>query len=394
MTQNVEIAGAGPAGLSAALSLARKGVRARVLERAPGVGSRFAGDFQGLENWTGDTDILEELAGLGIEAAFDHKAFRDCVVFGPDGREHFYRSRRPLFYLIRRGPDPGSLDRALEKQARAAGVETEFGTARSHLPRGGIAAHGPRRADAVAVGYLFETDMPDGAFAAVSDDLAPKGYAYLLVWNGGATLATCLFDDFHGERSYLAKTLEFFRERVGLRMRSPRRFGGFGSLFPERRPSRGNVLLAGEAGGFQDALFGFGLHYALLSGHLAARALLDGGVDTYERLCRARLGGLLNQAVVNRAFYQKLGNGGYARFLHNADRVSDVGEWLGRLYRPSRWTSLLYPRARLQLDLAGKNLRPCVEDCTCTWCRCHGSKDRLEEAAACAEDRRAMSVSG
>ncbi len=64
----IEISGAGPAGLAAALTVTAAGQRARVYERRSDVGGRFHGDFQGLENWTTDIDVLEELASLGIDA--------------------------------------------------------------------------------------------------------------------------------------------------------------------------------------------------------------------------------------------------------------------------------------------------------------------------------------
>jgi len=55
-------------------------------------------------------------------------------------------------------------------------------------------------------------------------------------------------------------------------MTNPRPFGGFGNLYTGQAVRKGRLLYTGEAAGFQDALFGFGLRYAMLSGHLAARA--------------------------------------------------------------------------------------------------------------------------
>jgi len=269
------------------MTLARAGVPVVVHEFRHEVGSRFHGDFQGIENWTTPGDVLEELRELGIETRFDLVPCREGVFYGPTERESVLRSADPLFYLVRRGPDPGTLDSGMKAAAIECGVELRFGE-REEAPasRTAIRAHGPRGSDAVAVGYVFDTDMSDGVFGVLSDRLAPKGYSYLLIHRGHGTIAACLFDEFEDERRYLDRTLEFFERRVGLRMRSPHRFGGTAQFRLTRSACSGGVLLAGEAAGFQDALWGFGIRYALLSGCLAARALLSGA--DYDRLWKRR----------------------------------------------------------------------------------------------------------
>src|SRR5262249_31795659 len=148
----------------------------------------------------------------------------------PEGREYRYRSSEPLFYLVARGPGPGTLDQSLKRQALAAGVEIRFREPWPRLPEGGIVAGGPRAADAIAVGYNFKPSSADGAYGVLSDFLAPKGYAYLLISGGRGTVAACLFEDFHREKIYLERTVEFFRKRAGLAMRDPVRFGGAGNV--------------------------------------------------------------------------------------------------------------------------------------------------------------------
>lgn len=54
----VQIAGAGPAGLAAAITLARAGGREVAHEAHPIVGYRFQRDLQGLENRTSEEDVL------------------------------------------------------------------------------------------------------------------------------------------------------------------------------------------------------------------------------------------------------------------------------------------------------------------------------------------------
>lgn len=384
MTTPVEIVGSGPAGLSAALAVLRSGGRAIVYEANPEVGHRFQGDFQGIENWTTSMDVLEELAALGIESTFEYKAFRECLFFDAGGREYVCRAELPLWYLVRRGTGPGTLDQALKEQALAAGVEFRFNTTRRHLPSGGIVAHGPRRVDAVAAGYVFETGCADGAFVVASDQLALKGYGYLLVWGGRGTIAACQFADFHNEKQYVERTVEFFREKIGFRMTNPRPFGGFGTLFSAPTARKGCLLYAGEAAGFQDALFGFGMRYALLSGHLAACAWLAGRPETYDRLWKERFGGLLKLAVVNRYSYERFGNRGYARSLRTLCAAPDARDWLRRYYGSGRLRRLIYPLAHRRLANKPELVNGCGEDCDCTWCHCrHGIQTDSDHDPGC-----------
>lgn len=365
----IHIVGAGPAGLTAALTVARAGGRAIVHEQRPEVGARFHGDLQGIENWTTPGDALEELAAIGVEPGFGARPFREAVSFDSVGREYRYASPEPLFYIVRRGAVPGTLDRSLEAQAVAAGVEIRFREPRARLPEGGIVAGGPRAADVIAVGYVFETDQADGVFGALSDRLAPKGYAYLLICGGRGTIATCLFDDFHNERLYLERTVEFFRQRSGLSMKNALRFGGAGNTMLPRTARHGSILFAGEAAGFQDALWGFGMRIGMVSGHLAARALLERTPDSYDRAWRARFGGVLRTSLVNRYAFARMGDRGYTKLLRSIARIADARQWLRQHYAPSPMKLMLWPLAK-KLVRSRRGPPGCpLERCDCTWCR-------------------------
>lgn len=375
-SSRLQVVGGGPAGLVAALTVAKAGREVTVSERHSDVGRRFHGDFQGLENWTTQADVLDELVAAGIEPTFAATPFRECVAFDPSGTQFTFRSRDPLWYLVRRGAEDGTVDYALKAQAIAAGVDLQFGQAVADLPDGGIVAHGPHRADVIAVGYVFETDAPDGAYAALSDDLAPKGYSYLLICSGRGTVASCMFADFHNEGVYLERTADFFRDRVGIEFREPRRFGGFGNIFAAERARKQDLLYVGEAAGFQDALFGFGMRYALLSGHLAGRAWLDGRPALYDASWSRRLGALMRLAMVNRYLYERLGNRGYAGLMRRIDRDQDARSFLQRWYTAGTFRRWLFPLVRRRTLAARRTLvQDCPTGCSCTWCRCEGHAD-------------------
>ena len=367
--QPLHIVGAGPAGLAAALTVARAGQQAIVHEQRCDVGGRFHGDLQGIENWTTHRDALEELDALGISLKFEARPVREGVFFDPAGKEYRYSSSDPLFYLVRRGSTAGTLDSALKQQALDAGVEIRFGQPCARLPYGGIVAGGPRGADVIAVGYVFETDQADGVYAALSDRLAPKGYAYLLICGGRGTVASCLFEDFHNERMYLERAVEFFQSRAGLTMRNAVRFGGAGNAMVPKTARQGSILFVGEAAGFQDALWGFGIRIGMLSGHLAARALLEKHPESYDRAWRARLGGLLRTSIVNRYAFARMGDRGYSRLMRGIAHCRDARRWLAGHYAPG-WSKLaLLPIARRVVR--SRRAAPACPDagCDCTWCR-------------------------
>jgi flavin-dependent dehydrogenase len=342
--QPIEIAGAGPAGLAAALTVARAGRQAVVYERHADVAGRFHGDFQGIENYSTRGDALEELQAAGIETDFQVTRFREAILYDDSGREWRYRSPDPLFYMIRRGTEPGMLDAALKARALAAGVEIRFNTPApaDRLDRTLIRATGPRHSFAIVVGYIFRTDLPDLVVGALSDRLAPKGYAYLVTSGGIGTVASCLFEDLRNYQRYLDNTVRFFTRCAGLAMSEPRRFGGTGSVRVERSATDGRTLIAGEAAGFQDALWGFGLRYAMISGHLAARAVLEEAPHRYDRAWQDRLGGYIKTSFVNRYFFERLGDVGYKAFLTRIGAADDAREWLRGHYSPSGWKNLLF----------------------------------------------------
>jgi NADPH-dependent 2,4-dienoyl-CoA reductase/sulfur reductase-like enzyme len=89
----VEISGAGPAGLSAALAARARGAEVTAYEARNDARARFHGNFQGLENWTSQTDVSTEPANSGIQFDLSHTPLNEVVWFDPEGVE---RTRKKI----------------------------------------------------------------------------------------------------------------------------------------------------------------------------------------------------------------------------------------------------------------------------------------------------------
>jgi geranylgeranyl reductase family protein len=96
---------------------------------------------------------------------------------------------------------------------------------------------------------------------------------------------------------------------------------------PLRRPGGGRVLLAGDAGGFVNAFTAEGIYYAMVSGDLAARAIIETPgapagnrlARRYRRACDREIGSELRDSVLVQRYLfadrQRMG-----RMIRNADR--------------------------------------------------------------------------
>lgn len=376
MEKNIEIAGAGLAGMVAAINLARAGYEVTLYEQHPDVGHRFNGDFQGIENWTSDHDVMGELFEMGIEVNFVAHPCYGGDLYGPNLKKTEIRSNKPFFYIVKRGVEEGSLDQGLKEQAVKAGVNFRFNHKIKKLEGRAIIGTGPKAADFIAVGLLFDTDHEDLVAAIFDNRLAPEAYAYLLIHNGRGTMATCMLDDFRREKELLEKTVETFTGLYPLNMRNEREFGGFGNFFFSKSAVRNGKLYVGENAGFQDLLWGFGMRYAMISGSLAARSIIT-GVD-YDSLWKNELAPKLKTSISNRYLFKNAGNRGFQLFVNHLGCVDDARYFIMRNYNPSPLKRLIYPLARRDFKSRVRDRSCRHENCNCIWCRC-GKKETADQ---------------
>lgn len=343
MRTRYRILGAGPAGLAAAITLAGAGAEVEVFERRGDCGTRFGGDLQGLENWSADVDVLDELRGAGLPLDFHRAPITEALQTNGTREDHL-AFPRPGLYLVKRGTAPDTLDQALKRRALAAGVRIRFRETLA-AAEADIVATGPRgrRIFAIDRGIVFDTDAPDTVVVLLDDEAAPRGYAYLLVTGGYGCICTMLFEDFPSVHQRLLRARRILADARGVRIRGPRAVGGVGHFSLASELRSGSALHVGEAAGLQDLLWGFGIRTALRSGVLAAHCLLEG--RDWGAAVQARFGDGLRAAVVNRFLWDMLRHGRH-RLLMGMFRLGGPYALLHSFARFNPLQRALFPVAR------------------------------------------------
>ena len=366
VTDTITIAGAGPAGLAAAICLAHAGRSVVVHEAQPRVGARWRGGWQILENFIHPEDALALFARLGIAVRFASHPLQAMTVFDDRMRATPLTSRSPIGYLIRRGPEPSMLDGGLLETARAAGVDVRCNSRVAPEESVPIRATGPAAADGLGCELVFATTLSNRLQVILDPQLAPGGYAYLFVQDGWATIGMALVRDFKALDRYWGATLDRFQRLEPFSTGGARRSTAYVNFFLPRRLQQNGTLTVGEAAGFQDDLLGFGIRSAVLSGYLAAQALLGRGA--YDAAWRSALEPTQQTGLWMRYLYECGGRSMARQLVRRAARHGDVRDYLRTWYQPAWWKRASLPWIRRQWRARQACSHASVEH----WCRQRG----------------------
>ena len=387
---DVIVAGAGPAGATAALRLARAGLRVLMIERfalprqkpcGGGISTRALSRFPWL------SESLQQIPNLPVSSLYLEGPSRDVFRMRSEGPAVILIRRIEFDYmLVSRAREAGAT--ILAPAAVATATQDEHGVSLRLRDGGELRARMVIAADGVngviarrlgmnpgwaaahlALDMMEETPVAE-LRAAEPETLAvfygyggAHGYAYIFPKRGHVNVGIGYVLPYFKERNGVTP-YDLQRQFVGdLKTRglidgesqrahfTPHHIpiGG-----PLRSTARGRVLLAGDAGGFVNGFSAEGIYYAMVSGELAADAIVEAraGADfapararrAYVRAWRHEIGGELRDSVLIQKY-----------LLHSPARMDRVVR--GAIRRPEFSTILVdYASGRIGYRTARRRL--------------------------------------
>ena len=326
----IRIAGGGIAGLSTAIYLQSKNNPTVVYEKESKIGQSRHGDFEGIENWIFNNHIYSLFKNIGFDFnKIESTPINSFYVHTAHQKHLRVKSKIPFFFLVSRGCKSSDLDHQLFLQCKKAGVEFRLG---SKAPSScDVIATGTRKASAYIQGINFNTDLKNQVHLLLGKKFAPKGYAYLIIQNGQGTIASAFKKTKNTQEGFLENCTEYFKSK-NINFFEAKKFSSRGSfMLPIGKMNL--PILVGEAGGFQDYLFGFGMRISMLSGLVAAMRLNN------ENSKAKNLFKIINRkrklSFVNRILYEQL-NDKQMYFL--AKKFSYSTEPLSILSESYKWS--------------------------------------------------------
>jgi len=282
----VEVVGAGLAGLTAAINLARDGYEVVVYEKEKKIGGipsarpDPAGSPFGLSR-------LNQYIGIDLSPAVKPLERNSLMLWG----RHYEMKTRPALplYMVERGSRKSSLDSFLYQKARESGVKVRFGQTLEtqkdfkDLPPGSIIATGLERRPFEFVGIPHNIGHAIVAKGKIDYEAATATIYmsdYTLNYGFTSTInRICYAQIFQADKPIGKDDLEGFERDVRRAESydlSPWMEVDIGVLpygsYSTPRLFWGDKILAGTLAGAIDPLLGFGMLGAMLSGKIAAMA--------------------------------------------------------------------------------------------------------------------------
>ena len=314
------VLGAGPAGLSAAIVLSTAGNKTIVYESSPLIGGRSGTNIQAIRNYGSDKNIIQKIESYGIKMP-KLNPITKIIKYSPTYRtDEIYSEDEPIFYTFKRGPSPDSMESSFAEQAKNKGAQIILGKAAKVIDCQIIASGS--KFDPVGFGYgaTFEGTFDKDTIAFFyGNELIQNGYAYITPYGKdmlSVAITSFTKQDFGtiSERfEKFIKTDKIIKETLNgaKRLNS---FAGYGHFnVPETAFHKYKYFTGGSAG-FVDPARGFGVKYAILSGAMAAKALIDKKTN-YDELWKKEFKQELLDGFNRRILLNKLTTQEYEKFV-------------------------------------------------------------------------------
>lgn len=301
---DIAIIGGGIAGLTAATLLSKKGFKVVVLEKNRSIGAHNKLQMQGFPAF--------EIPTLPIRVPLNFKV-KKAFLWTPNRSVIPFRFENPILYLHYRGSEH-SVDTFLCKLALKAGADIKtssevrklgVGKTINEIKTSGgakykarciLAADGAssRTRRILGVDALEPKGIGHGAVmenidiepmeihGAFSQKIAPRGYSYIIGHSDETATVAVSARPKHLElklAKYFQRTLRFFKS-VAEGGRQISKFSGIVTCGDGTQTLvYKNLLFVGEAGGFQDPTYGFGMAPSMRSAKIAVK-VIDDAINT------------------------------------------------------------------------------------------------------------------
>lgn len=310
--KEINILGAGISGLTASIILAKAGYKTKIFEKRSRIGSFLKKDVHSLRNYSYDFDVIKQYKKLGIKISNFYPIYKE-VRFSPTLESiEIYSKNEPLFYNVIRGyEDDRSLDVDLSNQAKENGVEILFNQKIDpEKDDMDIIATGARYRKGLVYGHHYKdvSIKPNSIYFFLNSSRSSYGYTYVSPFEKECSVA--IVSPEKDSKRYLKRRLGSFKknkiiDKVIRDSQEENNFFGFAFFKIPKTAVKKKKLYIGEAAGFLDATTGFGVHYAIMSGYLAARSVIEN--KDYDELWKESFGEELKKRYLRRMVYKKMG---------------------------------------------------------------------------------------
>ncbi len=298
-SKEVKIAGAGLAGMSAAITLLKKGYEVTVYEEKKKNDEQKL-DAHGILNYlkgnVSFTSLNELLSNFDAKIDYSHEYFK-ILRYGPGPnivKSEVTNNEIPVAYSIERGSHHNSAEQQLRAQAIKIGCEMIYGE-KAPIKEMNIIATGNFSRSIIGVGSVYDDCSLETDSILMSNDpkYSPGGYFYILPLGKGkaVTMLTC-FENYSIKKlrtnfTNAIRDIPPINEVIKNATKC-HNIVGFGSTVRRKSAIWNGKLIIGEAGGFLDALWGFGTINAIRSGYYAASSIVNN--VNFDQLWKKEIG--------------------------------------------------------------------------------------------------------